>query len=72
MELKFLCDGTRNSKWYYDGRLYIRKMASRTGERVKTYSKEDIMDFKDDSLESVKILKDHIKNNLDENCFDVV
>ena len=57
---KLICDGTRNSKWYYDGVNYIRKMQTRDGIKTRIYSKEDIKVLPDNK--DTLPLKKHLNN----------
>jgi hypothetical protein len=58
----FICNGTRNSKWYFDGNNYIRKMKTRRGEKTKTYTKEDISNIPESTTPDVVALKEHLTN----------
>lgn len=60
--LDFICDGTRNSKWYYDGVSYVRRFETRKGTRTQVYSRNNIKDLPEnkDTLD----LKNHLNNLL--------
>lgn len=63
--MEYICDGTRNSKWYYNGTQYVRKMTTRNGEKIKIYSHKDIKDLPVNPDEpSVVALKEHLNNLL--------
>lgn len=62
----FICDGTRNSKWYFNGVNYIREFDTRTGKKIRRYCKEDIKSLLCNSdIPSVVLLKKHLNNTVD-------
>jgi hypothetical protein len=59
--MEFICNGSRGSKWYFDGENYVRVFCNRNGEKKKTYSPAEIENLPNKDIEEVNILKRHIK-----------
>ncbi len=62
--MEFICNGTRNSKWYYDDGEYVRVFDKRTGKSTKKYSIEQINGFDPESDNSFRALQDDANKRL--------
>jgi len=57
--MEFICNGSRDSQWFYDGKEYVRVFKSRNGSKTKTYSKAEVENLPNKNIEEVIVLKAH-------------
>ena len=62
--VEYICDGSRNSKWYHHEGKYVRVYEKRTGIAKKPYTYEEVGAFKPDSDPAVPALQAHLNNIL--------
>lgn len=66
-EIEFVCDGPRNSKFYWNGAVFIRDRQTRKGNAREIMTVDQIKNLKEDADNCVGILQNKVKELFPEN-----